>query len=83
MIIAYIAGVNIIAFLIMGMDKQKAKTETYRIPERTLWGLAILGGAIGVWAGMKSFRHKTRHRSFVIGMPVLIIIQAVFVVSLF
>ncbi|WP_010532433.1 DUF1294 domain-containing protein [Lentibacillus jeotgali] len=81
--IAYILGVNIIAFLIMGVDKQKAKRESYRIPERTFWGLAILGGAIGIWAGMKSFRHKTRHRSFVIGMPVLVSIQVVFAVSLF
>ncbi len=83
MMIAYILGVNIIAFLIMGVDKQKAKRESYRIPERTFWGLAILGGAIGIWAGMKSFRHKTRHRSFVIGMPVLVSIQVVFAVSLF
>lgn len=82
MIITYITGVNIIAFLIMGIDKQKAKKESYRIPERTLWGLAILGGAFGVWAGMRSFHHKTKHRSFVIGIPVLIILQAVFSFSL-
>ncbi|SFD59888.1 Uncharacterized membrane protein YsdA, DUF1294 family [Lentibacillus persicus] len=80
MISAYIISVNIISFLIMAVDKQKAKKQTYRIPERTLWGLAILGGALGVLAGMRQFRHKTKHRLFTFGVPLLIIIQAVLLV---
>ncbi|SFB24551.1 Uncharacterized membrane protein YsdA, DUF1294 family [Lentibacillus halodurans] len=77
MIVVYIIGVNAITFMLMAADKRKAKKQAYRIPERTFWGLAILGGAVGVWAGMKTFRHKTKHRSFTFGMPVLIITQAV------
>lgn len=80
MIIAYIISVNIIGFLMMGLDKRKAKKQTYRIPERTFWGLAILGGAVGILAGMKQFRHKTKHRSFTAGIPLLIIIQAALIV---
>lgn len=75
MIIAYICFVNVIAFIVMRLDKWKAKKQAYRIPERTFWGLAILGGTVGVWSGMKTFRHKTKHRSFTIGIPTLMIFQ--------
>ena len=71
----YFAGVNIVAFILMGIDKQKAKKGAYRIPERTFWSLAIIGGAIGAFFGMRRYRHKTKHRSFIIGMPILICIH--------
>lgn len=77
MIMSYILGVNMIAFIIFGLDKRKAKKQAYRIPERTFWGLAIMGGAVGIWAGMKSFRHKTKHGAFTVGIPILIIIQLI------
>ncbi|MUK86897.1 DUF1294 domain-containing protein [Ornithinibacillus sp. L9] len=76
----YILAVNLIGFLFMGVDKRKAKNNQYRLPERTLWGIAILGGAIGSLVGMKVFRHKTKHRSFVIGMPLLIVVHLVLIV---
>jgi len=74
-LILYLIGASTIAFMMMGIDKQKAKKQQWRIPERTLWSLAIIGGALGVLIGMRFFRHKTKHRSFTIGMPILLIIH--------
>ncbi|MGP4108355.1 DUF1294 domain-containing protein [Virgibacillus sp. L01] len=82
MIILFLIGVNAIAFILMGIDKKKAIRHKYRIPERTFWGLAILGGAIGALLGMKRYRHKTKHRLFVIGMPTLIVIHIILFVYL-
>ena len=65
-LILYLIGASTIAFMMMGIDKQKAKKQQWRIPERTLWSLAIIGGALGVLIGMRFFRHKTKHRSFTI-----------------
>ncbi|MEN2765604.1 DUF1294 domain-containing protein [Ornithinibacillus sp. 16A2E] len=72
----YIGFANLLGFALMGIDKRKAERNKWRIPERTLWGVAILGGAIGSYFGMKVFRHKTKHQSFRIGMPLLILIHA-------
>lgn len=73
--IYYLIIINILAFFLMGMDKKKAQTGAWRIPEKTLFLSAILGGSIGAIAGMQLFRHKTKHRTFVIGMPVILIVQ--------
>ena len=72
---AYIAVVNIITFYLMRVDKQKAIKNQFRIPERTFFLLSILGGALGTYIGMKIFRHKTKHASFTIGMPILILLN--------
>lgn len=72
---AYIAVVNIITFYLMRVDKQKAIKNQFRIPERTFFLLSILGGALGTYIGMKIFRHKTKHASFAIGMPILILLN--------
>lgn len=71
----YIAAVNLIGFLLMGIDKHKAKKHAFRIPEATLFTVALIGGSIGSIAGMYFFRHKTRHWYFVYGMPVILILQ--------
>lgn len=76
-ILFYIVGVNVITFYMMARDKRKAKKREYRIPERTFWLLGVLGGATGCYLGMRVFRHKTKHRSFVIGMPFILIIQLI------
>ncbi len=76
-IFVYLLGVNGIVFFLMYIDKQKAINGQFRIPERTFWLLALLGGAVGAYIGMNVFRHKTKHLSFRIGMPVLIILQLV------
>ena len=75
--IYYLIIINIIAFFLMGIDKKKAQTGAWRIPEKTLFLSAILGGSIGAIAGMQLFRHKTKHKTFVIGMPVILIVQIV------
>jgi uncharacterized membrane protein YsdA (DUF1294 family) len=73
----YLVIVNILAFLLMGIDKHKARKGAWRIPERTLFLSALIGGSLGANLGMQLFRHKTKHRSFVIGMPAILIIQLI------
>jgi uncharacterized membrane protein YsdA (DUF1294 family) len=66
---------NIIGLFAMGIDKEKAKKRAWRIPERTLFLISLLGGSIGTWLGMYLFRHKTKHGYFVVGMPAILILQ--------
>lgn len=81
-VICYLLIVNIIAFFLMGIDKKKAQTGAWRIPEKTLFLSAILGGGVGAIAGMQLFRHKTRHRSFVIGMPLILLAWVILLAAL-
>ena len=74
-ILIWVLAWNIIALILMGIDKWKAKRQSWRIPERTLFLSAALGGSVGAMVGMSLFRHKTKHRSFTIGMPVILILQ--------
>lgn len=74
-IAAYLIFLNLVGFLIMGEDKRMAKMHRWRISERMLFLVSILGGSIGTWAGMYVFRHKTRHWYFVIGIPLILILQ--------
>ncbi len=73
--IIYLVMINTVAFMLMGFDKRRAKRNAWRIPEKTLFGSALLGGSIGAIVGMQVFRHKTRHLSFQIGMPAILILQ--------
>ena len=72
----YLIGINILTFLIYGVDKWKAKRDKWRIPEDTLIWLAIVGGSVGALLGMYLFRHKTKHKKFLIGIPVILLVQA-------
>lgn len=74
---------NGLGFFIMGYDKLKAKTGSWRIQERSLLLIAFAGGAIGVFLGMKVFHHKTRHLSFTIGLPLLVVINLIMLVLLY
>lgn len=76
----YLVFINIIGFSIMGIDKNRAKKEKWRIRENTLFLVAIIGGSIGSIAGMQVFRYKTKHKQFVYGMPAILIIQIVILV---
>lgn len=78
----YLAAVNILLCLLMGLDKLFAKLQKRRIPEKTLFLLAIIGGGLGGTLGMYSFRHKTRHTAFAIGFPALAILQIAAVIFL-
>ncbi|MDY3013740.1 MAG: DUF1294 domain-containing protein [Evtepia sp.] len=66
---------NLIAFALMGIDKWKAAHDKWRIPERTLFLSALLGGSIGAILGMSMFHHKTRHWTFKLGMPAILVLQ--------
>lgn len=74
-ILYYIITVNVLGFLFMGLDKWKAKKRAFRIPEATLFIIAIIGGALGSILGMYLFRHKTKHWYFVYGMPAILVIH--------
>ncbi|MCR5716134.1 MAG: DUF1294 domain-containing protein [Lachnospiraceae bacterium] len=81
-ILIYLACVNIAGFAAMGIDKWKARKRVWRIPEATLFTIALVGGSIGSILGMQLFRHKTKHMSFVIGMPVILVLQIALVLFL-
>lgn len=66
---------NIIAFALMGVDKWKARHDRWRVPEKAFFLSALAGGSVGALVGMSCFRHKTRHWSFRIGMPAILILQ--------
>ncbi len=82
-ILIYLAIMNLVGFLLMGIDKAKAKRHAFRIPEATLFLVAAFGGSIGSIIGMYTFRHKTKHKSFVIGMPVILAVQIIAVIAIY
>ena len=79
LISSYLILMNLIGFALMGIDKHKAIKGAFRIPEATLFVVAIIGGSIGSIFGMYTFRHKTRHKKFVYGMPAVLIIQVLLI----
>lgn len=76
----YFIALNLIGFALMGIDKYKAKKRGFRIPEATLFIVAIIGGSIGSIIGMYAFHHKTRHWHFVYGMPFILVIQIILII---
>ena len=83
LILLYLLIVNAVAFLLMLVDKQSARKKLWRIPESTLLLSAAIGGSIGALAGMYTFRHKTRHLKFTLGVPAILVVQilAVFLLA--
>lgn len=75
--IIYLLIINIIGFMSMYLDKRRAIRKQYRIPEKTLFLIALIGGSIGSIAGMETFRHKTKHWYFKWGMPFILVCQIV------
>ena len=71
----YLLAINAVTFIVYGIDKYEAKKAMWRISEATLLLLAILGGSIGAWVGMKVWHHKTMHKKFKYGIPVILLIQ--------
>ena len=78
----YLLAVNLAAFLMMGLDKWKAKKDRWRVPEKTLFLPVVLGGGIGGILGMQVFRHKTRHWYFRFGFPAILILEVALVIFL-
>jgi uncharacterized membrane protein YsdA (DUF1294 family) len=79
--LVYLAAINVVAFFMYGIDKWKAKKSKWRISEATLLLMAVLGGSIGAWLGMKVWHHKTLHKKFRYGVPAIIIVQIAIIVS--
>lgn len=77
LLLYYLIGINVITFLMYGLDKLKAQKGKWRIPESTLLLLAILGGSVGAWLGMKVWHHKTMHKKFKYGVSLIFFIQIV------
>ena len=71
----YLAAINLAAFLTFGADKRRARRNAWRVPEQTLFLLAVLGGSLGAILGMRAFRHKTRHWYFRYGLPAILLAQ--------
>ena len=72
----YILVMSIVAFCVCGADKFAAQRQKSRVPEKVLFLLSVLGGSVGMYLGMFTFRHKTKHWYFVVGIPVIILVQA-------
>ena len=77
LILLYLLIINAVAFLLMLVDKQKARKKLWRIPESTLLLSAAIGGSVGALAGMYTFRHKTKHLKFTLGVPAILIVQII------
>ena len=74
-LVGYLALVNLIAFTVYGADNRRARKDRRRVPEKTLFLLAIIGGSLGAFLGMRLFHHKTRHWYFVWGIPAIMALQ--------
>ena len=77
-ILSYLIVINIVAFILYGIDKYRARRAQWRISEATLILLAVLGGSVGAWCGMKVWHHKTMHKKFKYGVPLKMLFQAIF-----
>jgi uncharacterized membrane protein YsdA (DUF1294 family) len=75
----YLLAINVITYVTYGIDKWKAKRSKWRIPESKLLFMAVIGGSIGAWLGMKVWHHKTMHKKFKYGLPAIFFIQVVIV----
>lgn len=81
-LLVYLLIINAVGFILMLVDKVKAKKNLWRIPEATLFLVAAIGGSVGSILGMYTFRHKTRHRRFSVGLPLIFIAQAILILLL-
>lgn len=82
LLLAYLAVTNVVTFLVYGIDKWKARHHRWRIPESTLLGLALLGGSIGAYLGMRVWHHKTMHKKFQFGVPAILLLQVILAIYL-
>ena len=78
----YLVVMNVLGVAVMWSDKRRARLHRWRIAEKVLFGVSLLGGSAGTWAGMYLFRHKTKHWYFVVGMPLILVCQAALAIYL-
>lgn len=74
-VLAYFITVNVLGLVLFGIDKWKAKHDKWRISEATLLSVTAIGGSIGAWVGMKVWHHKTMHKKFKYGIPLVMVLQ--------
>ena len=74
-VLIYLAAINVVTFFLYGIDKWKAKRSKWRVSEAALIWMAVLGGSIGAWLGMKAWHHKTQHKKFKYGLPLILFLQ--------
>lgn len=79
-ILFYLLTINLIGFVIMFIDKSRSIHKEWRVPEKNLIGLSMIGGSIGMLLGMHLFRHKTKHKKFTIGIPFILILQFLLII---
>ena len=79
-VVIYLVAINAVTFFVYGIDKWKARRSMWRIPEATLLGLATIGGSVGAWLGMRAWRHKTMHKKFQLGIPLIIMAQTALII---
>ncbi len=79
----YLLSINALSFALMLIDKRKARKKQWRIPEKTLFTVALLGGSLGCLGGMYAVRHKTNHVIFALGVPILLAVQVIVLVMLY
>ncbi len=82
-LLIYLLTINLVAFILFGIDKWKAEKQKWRIPESTLLSFAALGGSIGAWIGMNVWHHKTLHKKFKYGVPAIFLLQIALVFELY
>lgn len=82
LVFSYLIFINLIGFLMMWLDKRKAMKRKRRISEKSIWLLTLIGGSIGIYLAMYFYRHKTKHKQFVLGVPFIIILQLGFILYL-
>ena len=82
LILICLVAINVVTFFMYGIDKWKAKHSKWRISEVTLLGLAVIGGSIGAWLGMRVWHHKTMHKKFQFGIPLIIVAQVAMIIWL-
>ena len=80
-ILIYLVVVNLVGFVMMGVDKNRARKQAWRISEKALFLVSLIGGSLGTWAGMYAFRHKTKHTSFCILVPTFMIFQIIIIAA--
>lgn len=81
-VVFYLAAINLLALILMGVDKSRSRRGKWRISEKVLFLVALLGGCLGAIAGMFLFRHKTKHLRFVLGLPSILLLQLIVLLCL-
>jgi uncharacterized membrane protein YsdA (DUF1294 family) len=77
----YALVINIVGFSLMAVDKSRARRKAWRVPEKQLFLVAAIGGSGGMWLGMRMWRHKTKHRSFTVGIPAILVVQVMAILA--